>query len=422
MIYDFAQHLWAAQSAVYKGVLVPLSALGIVTNTLLISVFCWQTYHPTRLILLVMAVANSAFLFWIHRYRNSMQLGARHMFIDYGVYSTIRTFIVQCGTFMTAVHHLWMVYPKHHNTSPFFGKKRILVCLLVIFLWSITQSGVEEVVLSRVPEESIVIKFSFQLLTIAIPPIMQLALVIRMVYILRLRRRRLGINMLFSAARDSSQIVSVAGQVDSAGRGVGKNASCAESNRKKPGFRLPCYKPHRRATDPAKTTAAALLQPGALGGISHGSSTRSVLMPGHMEACLCKVVIVISVLPIFFSTLLTLWTGYYRKVARTESTPTIWDEVSIEFSDIVQAISASYQFWVFLALVPSFRHMLKLTFWHISCAFSTVARKGLESNITPPTQLSRVTTVSTAASDFYSTSSNDSSTTESFVSHEHQTM
>ena len=313
------------RSQIHEAVLFTLTFVGIVSNTLLILVWRRQVYHPTRLNLMTLAFVNILFLIAYPLFVSALKSGSNlpnpepvYILASFFLFTT-RTYGVQCCTWMSIVHNCWTCFPLERSTSVFFTKKRIVLCLVVLFLWCLMQVILKLVLLTKVSkadEDSF--RFSVEAVSLGLPVILQVAIVREMIKSLRIKCKVKVLEMPYQGRRGAV-----------------------------------CHQLHddsRTAIADPDNLSTALWNPPSI------RLEKSALRAFKNEQRLTKTVVVITVVPVFVYPFGIVVGALFSVLFVSKTDKEIYETYTL----VLEFVNSSYQFFLFVAALPTFRRLLKV--------------------------------------------------------------
>lgn len=367
----------------YWAVLVPLTFVGIVSNTLLILVWRTQVYHPTRFNLMILALVNYFYLISYHVREADFGLTGQKV-ADF-VHATAHVYAVVCCTWMTAVHCIWTaLYSVNRLALVFFTKKRMVMNLVLIFLWCLLEVILRLLLFEKVPEHKATIELSFTVLTIVLPSIVQLVYAFKMI----------------GYARKQCKVDVVKTPDQRTHRTAGSNV--VQQSRRSICFESSSEPRSSPVTKPERSTLSAF----------------------QVEHSLTRFIFVISIIPMFMCPS-DLAAGVYCLLPKTDTRHNN-KEPFVAYTQIARFLYVSCHFFFALAGHPAFRQRLgvKCSKW---CCHKESVRENTTSTGVPLHGTTTSNTLTTTATPSYdisysiSVATDDESTTvwDSVLSCEH---
>ena len=344
-----------SRSYIHNAVIFPLTFVGIVSNTLLILVWRRQVYHPTRFNLMTLAFVNILFVIAYPLFESVHTSGSGpfNMLASFFLFTT-RTYGVQCCTWMSIVHNCWACYPLERSTSVFFTKKRIVLSLVVLFLWCLMQVILKLVLLAKVSKTGKDwFTFSVEAVSLGLPVILQVTVVRDMIKSLRIKCKVKVLEMPYQGRRGA-----VCHQLHDSRTTVGDPDNLSTALWNPPSIRL----------------------------------EKSALRAFKNEQRLTKTIVVVTVVPVFVYPFGIVVAALFRTLLVNKTDKETYET----YTHVMEVVNSSYQFFLFVAALPTFRRLLKVECNSWCCGYIVPFRgEGLQETVTSTlTSTSSTTSVS----------------------------
>ena len=343
----------------YFVAIIPLTLPGFVGNILIVLVWRREKYHPAHLILMTLAMSHNAFMCSFH----ALHLNFNAV-LEIIVFTT-RLFIVQCSLVLTAVHFFWTFNP---HRCVFFTKRRISAGLFFVFCWSLLLETLPSIIkLSREVFDERTMEVSIEVIGVVLPCFVQGIIVGRLSWRKRSQRR---VRAMWARKHTPCTL-------DLRARSSPDHGHAGHRHLGLPRVLAPSLA--KSGLPPAsKSTANVKGAEGGGGGgargPSHGASSvahRNVVLASAVlrhrlmlerireEKYLSKAIIIISVLPMFVYPAGLIGRGYFRLLGNSDYQEKGYVVLKAQ-TDAAMFVHYSYQFFLFLALLPRFRNSVKL--------------------------------------------------------------
>ena len=180
---DSGTMVFRVEMVTYWAVLVPVSVVGLVCNPLIIWVLCREKYKFNRLIIMTLEAFNCFFLILFSVWTNIKDLTKDNERYAHMTVFTIRSNIVALHVFLSGMQYLWSRDLKLHRfNKPMFSKHRIIVKLILIFIFCLALMYVSIFAREKLPADQQMLGSAvFRVVFLVVPQLLQARFVVGMV-------------------------------------------------------------------------------------------------------------------------------------------------------------------------------------------------------------------------------------------------